>query len=150
MSATLKIVIIVLIVLVGALIALYFVGKRLQAKQDERQRQIEAASQTVSMLIIDKKRMRMKNANLPQVVLDSAPKLSKLAKLPIVKAKVGPKVTTLVCDDKVFELLPVKKECKVTVSGIYITGLKSVRGGMDPKPPKQSFFKRIFSRGEKA
>ena len=32
------------------------------------------------------------------------------------------------CDAKVFEVIPVKKEVKAVVSGIYITSLKSVRG----------------------
>jgi hypothetical protein len=33
------------------------------------------------------------------------------------------------CDPKVFEQLPVKAEVKAEVSGIYIVGIKSVRGG---------------------
>ncbi len=53
---------------------------------------------------------------------------------------------TLMCDAKVFEVLPVKKEAKVVVSGIYITGIKSVRGGLDiPEKTK----KKIFSKKEK-
>ena len=37
---------------------------------------------------------------------------------------------TLMCDAQVYPLIPVKKEVKATISGIYITGIKSVRGGI--------------------
>ena len=60
------------------------------------------------------------------------------------KAKVGAKIMTLMCDAKVFEVLPVKKEAKVVVSGIYITSIKSVRGGLDipEKKKKKGFFSK--------
>lgn len=44
------------ILLLIAMVALYFLGKRLQKKKDESDRQLEAASQTIPMLIIDKKK----------------------------------------------------------------------------------------------
>ena len=63
---------VILVVLVGVLIALYFFGKKAQKKQEEQQAQIEAAKQTVSMLVIDKKRLRIKESGLPQMVIDDA------------------------------------------------------------------------------
>ena len=54
--------IVVLLVLVAACVALYFLGKKAQKRQEEQQQQLEAMKQTVSMLIIDKKRMKMKDA----------------------------------------------------------------------------------------
>ena len=57
MSTALKVLLIILVILVVALIVLYFVGKRLQKRQNEQQEQMEAAKQTVSMLVIDKKIM---------------------------------------------------------------------------------------------
>ena len=130
MSTLTIVLLVILVVLIAALIALYFFGKKAQKKQEEQQAQIEAAKQTVSMLIIDKKRLPLKESGLPQMVIDQAPKLMRRSKLPIVKAKVGPKIMTLMCEEKVFEVLPVKKEAKVVLSGIYITGIKSVRGGI--------------------
>lgn len=66
------------------------------------------------------------------------------AKIPMVKAKVGPKIMTLLADEKVFAALPVKTEVKVVISGIYITELKSVRGGAVPAAPeKKGFFARF-------
>ena len=133
---------IILIVLAAVMVVLYFVGKRVQKKQDERQEQIEAAKQTMSMLVIDKKKMKLKDAGLPKMVLDQTPKYLRGTKTPIVKAKIGPKVMSLMCDPKVFELIPVKAEIKAEVSGIYIVGIKSVRGGkiVVPEKKKRKFF----------
>ena len=143
------IMLIVLVVLIGVLVALYFVGKRLEKKQAAQQQQIEAAAQNVTMLIIDKKRMKLKEAGLPAVVIEQTPKLLRGSKLPIVKAKVGPKVMTLICDEKIFELVPVKKEVKAVVSGIYITSVKGVRGPLEAPAKKQKFFKRLTSKFNK-
>ena len=54
--------------------------------------QLEAMKQQVTMLIIDKKRMKLKDAGLPQMVIDQTPKYLRGSKLPIVKAKVGPRI----------------------------------------------------------
>lgn len=105
---------------------------------------MEAMKQTVSMLIIDKKKLKIKESGLPQVVIDQTPKYMRLTKYPIVKAKVGPRIMTLVADKPVWDILPVKQEVKVELSGIYITAIKSVRGGKIPSAPKkQGFFARF-------
>ncbi|MEE1078042.1 MAG: hypothetical protein UIC64_03205, partial [Agathobacter sp.] len=113
--------IVIAVVLVVAMIALYFLGKRAQKKKEAQDEQIAAAAQQVTMLVIDKKRMKLKDAGLPQQVLASTPKLMRASKLPIVKAKVGPRVMSLIADEQIFEDIPVKKEVKATVSGLYIT-----------------------------
>lgn len=138
-----KILIIVLIVLAAALVGLYFLGRRLERKQAAQQQQIEAAAQNVTMLIIDKKRMKIKEAGLPAMVLEQTPKLLRNSKLPIVKAKIGPKVMTLICDEKIFDLVPVKKEVKAVVSGIYITSVKGIRGPLEAPEKKKGFFKKM-------
>ena len=140
------ILLIILAIVAVILAVLYFVGKRMQKKQEAQQEQIEAAKQTVSMLIIDKKRMKIKESGLPQMVIDQTPKLMRRAKLPIVKAKVGPRIMTLVEEEQVFDILPVKKEIKATVSGIYIVGAKGLRGALTPPPKKPGFFKRMKNK----
>lgn len=135
--------IVILVVLVAACIALYIFGKKAQKKQAEQQEQMEAAAQTVSMLVIDKKKMRLKEAGLPAVVVENTPKYLRRTKVPVVKAKIGPKIMTLMCENKVFEVIPVKKEIKAVVSGLYITGIKSVRGGSIEQPQKK---KGLFRR----
>ena len=141
--------IVILLILVGAVIALYFLGKKAQKKQEEQQQQLEAMKQTVSMLIIDKKRMKMKDAGLPQQVMDSANRFAKNAKLPIVKVKVGPQIMTMICDEKIFDSIPVKKEVKATVSGIYISNVKGLHGKSAPvEQKKKSWWKRTLEAAQ--
>ena len=132
-----KILITILIVLVVLHVVLYFVGKKLQKKQAQQQAQIEAAKQTVNMLIIDKKKMKLADAGLPPIVLEQTPKYMRRAKLPIVKAKIGPQIMSLVCDASIFDVIPLKKEVKATVSGIYITDVKGIRGSLNAVPQKK-------------
>ena len=104
--------------------------------------------QTMTMLIIDKKRMRLIDSGLPQAVLDQTPKLMRRAKLPIVKAKVGPQVMSLVADEKIFEAIPVKKEVKAEVSGIYVLSVKGIRGSNPVPEKKQGFWKNLISKAQ--
>lgn len=134
---------IVAVVVVGALVALYFVGKKLQKRQEESEAQMKTAAQAVSILVIDKKKMKLKEANLPKIVLDQTPKYLRGSKVPIVKAKIGPKIMSLVCDAKIYDLIPVKKEVKAVISGIYIMDVKGLRSGLDAKKEKKGFIKRI-------
>ena len=69
-----KIVLIVLGVILVILVVLVLVSRKMLQKQEASQAQIEAASQVVSMLIIDKKRMRAKDANMPKMIADQIPK----------------------------------------------------------------------------
>ena len=134
MPVWVRVIIIVLAVIIGILIALIIIGRKMQKKQQASQADIEAASQIISMLVIDKKKMKVKDATLPKVVAEQIPKYMRFAKLPLVKAKVCPKVMTLIADVKVFDALPLKTEVKVAVSGIYITEIKYIRGKVEPKP----------------
>lgn len=121
----------------------------MQKKQEEQQQQIDAYKQTVSMLVIDKKRMRMKESGLPQAVIDQTPKLMRRSKLPIVKAKVGPQIVSLVADEKIFDDIPVKKEVKAVVSGIYITSVKGMHGKVNvPNTKKKSKFKQLLEKAQ--
>ena len=116
--------IIVTVVLIGAIIALYIVGNKMQKKQMEQREQINAASQAATLFIIDKKIMPMKDAGLPKSVMEQAPKRYQKAKLPIVKAKVGPQIVTLICDEGIYDDVPQHGEVKAMLSGIYITSVK--------------------------
>ena len=137
--------IVIIVILIVACVVLYFLGKKAEKKQAEQKEQMDAIAQTVSMLIIDKKKLKLRDAGLPAVVLENTPKYLRRAKVPVVKAKVGPKIMTLMCDGRVFEVIPVKKEIKAVVSGLYITGIKSVRGGSIevPQKKKKGFFSRF-------
>ncbi len=140
----LQILLIVLVVVAIICAILYFFGRRAQKRQEENQEQMDAMKQTIPMLVIDKKLMKLKDAGLPPVVLEKTPFYLRRSKVPIVKGKVGPKVMTFMCENKVFEILPVKKEIRAEVSGIYITGAKGMRGPLDipAKPAKKKWFSR--------
>ena len=133
------------------MIVLYFLGKKAQKRKDEQDEQIKAAAQTVSMLIIDKKRLRMKDSGLPAAVLEQTPKYLRRSKLPIVKAKVGPRVMTLIADEQVFDEIPVKKEVKATVSGLYITAVRGLRGPIEkPEKKKKGFRAKLQAKYNEA
>lgn len=145
------ILLIVALVLVAVVIVLYFLGKKAQKKKEEQDAQIAAAAQTVAMLIIDKKRMRMNESGLPQQIIDQTPKLMRRAKLPFVKAKVGPKMMTLIADEQIFDDIPVKKEVKATVSGLYITGVRGLRGPLEkPEQKKKGLRAKLQAKYKEA
>lgn len=149
MSTWQIVLLVILAVLIITLVVLYFLGKKAQKKQEEQQQQINAMKQTVSMLIIDKKRMKIKESGLPQAVIDQTPKLMRSSKLPIVKAKVGPQILSLVSDEKIFDSIPVKKEVKAVVSGIYITEVKGLHGRQPVvEKKKKGFFKNMVEKAQ--
>ena len=100
------VILIIVAAIVAAVIAiLTILGKRAQKKQEAQREQIEAAKQTVNMLIIDKKKMKLKDAGLPQMVLDNTNKLMQRSKVPVVKAKVGPRIMTFLTDNDVYDVI---------------------------------------------
>ena len=120
---------IMLIIMAVALIilfVLYKIGNKLQTKQMAQKEQMAEAAQPMTMLVIDKKYLPMKDAGLPKIVLEQTPKRYQKQKLPIVKAKVGPQIMNFICDDAIFDDVT-KGEVKAMVSGIYILSVKSMR-----------------------
>lgn len=146
MSTGWIITIIVMAVMIALIVVLYFLGKKAEKRQAEQQAQMEQYKQTVSMLIIDKKRMKITESGLSQAVIDQTPKMMRRAKLPIVKAKVGPQIMSLVCDEKIFDSVPVKKEVKAVISGIYIMEVKGLHGKTETVAKKKSKFKAWVER----
>lgn len=148
MNTVTIVLLVILAILIIGLVVLILLGRKAQKKQAEQQAQIEATKQSVSMLIIDKKRMKLKDSGLPQAVIEQSPKMLRGSKLPIVKAKVGPQIMSLVCDEKIFDSVPVKKEVKAMVSGIYITDVKGLHGTVKVEPKKKGFFKRAVEAAQ--
>ena len=137
---------VILAIVVIGFIVLSIVGRKMQKKNDAAMAELKANSQTVSMLVIDKKRMKLKDAGFPQIVLDQTPKYARNTKVAVVKAKIGPQVRSLMCDEKIFDLVPIKKEVKATIGGIYILDVRGVRGPLTKEEPKKKGF---FSRFRK-
>ena len=146
MSTVSIVLIVVLVVVLVALGVLAFWGNKQQKKAESAQQQIEAAAQPMTMLVIDKKKMKLTESGLPKIVIDSTPKLMRRTKVPVVKAKVGPRIMTLIADDKIYDLIPVKQEIKAMVSGMYILSVKSLRGPALTATPKVGFFQRMKNK----
>lgn len=143
--------IIIAVVLIGIFVGLYFLGKKAQARKEEQDEQIKAAAQQVTMLVIDKKRMKLSEADLPHQVMEQANWFMKRSKLPFVKAKVGPKTMTFIADEQIYDLIPVKKQVKATISGLYITSVKAVRGSLEkPQKKKKGLRAKLQARYNKA
>ncbi len=119
------IIMIVLGVIAGGL---YFLNRRLSSKMTEAQSFIEQSKQVVSIYVIDKKRDKIANVNMPKAIMEQVPSYQKMMKNYFVKAKIGPQILTLMCEKHVFNALPEKKNVKVELAGIYIVsvvGMKS-------------------------
>ena len=131
----LQIVLIVLAVIAVILVILYFVGSKLQAKQ------VNTEKTMTSEDIIEPV---PKDGNADELILwgagmkqvqDAIPAYMRWRKFPIVKARIikaniagGAQVMSFICDPKVYKVMPVKTEVKVTIADIYITKLHSAKG----------------------
>ena len=132
MSTVTIVMLVILAILIAAFIALYFFGKKMEKKQAAQKEQMDAIAQTVTMMVIDKKKMKLKDAGFPAVVVENTPKYLRRSKVPVVKAKIGP------------PLIPVGgKPIKAVLSGIYITSVKGIRGSLEKPQPKKKFMDRF-------
>lgn len=143
------VVLVILGILVAAFIALLIYSNKMQKKSEAAEANMKAGAQTYSILVIDKKKMKLKDAGFPKLVVDQTPKYLRGSKVPVVKAKIGPKVATLMCDVKIFDSIPVKKEIKAVMNGIYIIDVKGLRSGLDVKPEKQGFIAKLKAKVSK-
>ena len=118
--------------------AVYFLNKWAYKRMNEQQSIIERTKQITSIYVIDKAKMKASQSNLPKMVLDHLPRLYKFVKLPLVKAKIGPQVTTLMCDKAVFDALPVKKNVKVEMAGLYIVSMPGMKSKKEMKAQRKA------------
>ena len=77
--------IIILVIVIGIFVALYIVGNKMQKKQSAQKEMMKEQAQPVTMLVIDKKMLPMRDAGLPKIVMEQTPKRYQKAKMPIVK-----------------------------------------------------------------
>ena len=148
MSKLSIILLVILIVMIGVLVALYFIGKRLEKQQAEQNERIQANKQPVVIMAVDKKRLKLKESGLPEEVIAQTPWYARRSKVPIVKAKVGSRFMNLIADEKVFDLIPINKQVKAMVSGIYIVEVKGMRGQklVSDNPVKKSWWRKQMDK----
>jgi len=115
------------IILIIVFIVLYFLNKWAGRRVADQQEMVEKHKQTATIYIIDKKKDKITNANLPKAMADQVPRMGRMMKMPLVKAKIGPQIMTLVADKAVYEALPVKKNVTVELAGAYIVGMKGMK-----------------------
>lgn len=116
---------IILGIVIAALVAGYFfLKKKMEQKLELQKELVDQHKVTTSILILEKRMDKVQNANIPKSVVEQIPKIYKFRKVPIVKAKIGPQVMDLLCDEDIFNKLPEKKSVKVDLAGIFIAGVK--------------------------
>ena len=116
---------IILLIALAILGFLYYKGSKLQKEQQEQKEQLFSAATPVTMLVIDKKRLPLKDSGLPQIVIDQTPKRARRAKVPVVKAKI-----------------------KAMLSGIYITSINNFRKAPVPKPEKKGMMAKLRKKAD--
>ena len=115
---------IIVLVLIAAIVAgLYYLNRRTIRRVIQTQDFIDQNRMTAQIFVIDKKQERPSAHNLPKNVFEQLPKSAQMRKTYLVKAKVGPQIITLMCDKPVYEVLPVKKNVKVDLAGMYIVSI---------------------------
>lgn len=143
---TWMIVTLVLIFIAAALTGLFFWGKKLQKKYDEQQQLINQHKQGIQLFVIDKKKDKIDNLKLPKMVKDQIPKMQRKRKMPVVIAKAGPQIQTFLCDEAVYQSIPVKKQIKAEIAGIMIVNVLS---GKLPETKKQGFVAKMKNKAKK-
>ncbi len=140
----------VILVVAVILVGLYFLGRKLQKKSDESQKMIDQNRQMVSAFVIDKKKMKLSEANFPKGSFDKVPFYLKYRKLPMAKVKVGPQIVTMLCDGNVFKTLPIKRNMKLEISGAYILGYSTAKKGEKKyEPPKKlSWREKLMAKAQ--
>jgi len=118
------IILIILIVLIAGFIGYKFLRKKIQKKMDDQQVLVEQHKVPATILVLEKRKDKITNANIPKSVMEQIPKVYKIKKVPIVKAKIGPQVMDLLCDEDVFDKLPERKAVRVDLAGIFIAAIK--------------------------
>ena len=122
---------IVALVLLVVGVGFYFLNKWASKRASQQQDMVQQHKQTMSIYVIDKKKEKLTNANFPKSMQDQIPRMGKIMKMPLVKAKIGPQIMTLVCDNDVFKALPVKKTVTVEMAGAYIVSMKGMKTKME-------------------
>ena len=134
------IVIILAVVVVIVIAVMYHFGKKNYAKNLEAQSFINQYKTVTPILVIDKRFEKPTPHNLPKNIYEKLPKTAHIRTMPIVKAKVGPQILTLMCDKNIYDVLAVKKTVKVELAGIYIS--KIVGMNIEDKK-KKSFGQKV-------
>ena len=118
--------------------AFFFLSRWSYKKMDEHTTLVDAHRQAATIFVIDKQRGRIKPGLFPKAVMDAMPITTKLIKMNFVKAKVGPQIMTLMCERNIYDALPMKKNVKVELAGIYIASMHGLKSKAEMKAMKKA------------
>lgn len=136
-------ILIVVLIIAALLVGLYFWGRKLQKKYEDQQQLISENKQAATIFVIDKKKDKVDNLKLPKQMKDQLPKMYRKRKMPVVIAKIGPQIQTFMCDERVYDVIPTKKQVKVELAGILIVNVLS---GKLPEPKKRGMFANLRNK----
>ena len=114
---------IVLVVIIGLFIGYKILKKRMTKRVETQKALVNQHKVTTSIFVIEKKKAKLSESKLPKQIIDQIPRIYKLRKMPLVVAKVGPQIVTLLCEEDVFKKIPDKKNVRVDLAGIFIVGI---------------------------
>ncbi len=115
----------IIVALIG--VGLYYLNRWASKKMAAQNTMINSMKQSQTAYIIDKKKDKITNVNMPSMVIDQIPKYQKYMNMYFVKAKIGPQIVTLMCDKNVFQGIPVKKSIKIELAGIYVVSYAGMK-----------------------
>jgi hypothetical protein len=110
-------------VAVGIFIGYKILKKRMTKRAENQKAIVDQHKVTTTIFVIEKKKAKITEAKLPKQIVDQIPRIYKLRKMPLVIAKVGPQIVTLLCEENVFKKIPDKKNVRVDLAGIFIVGI---------------------------
>ena len=132
-------IVIIVTLIIGIILGgLYWLNKKATKKMGDHQDMINRSKQTTTIFVIDKKKAKITEVNMPKIVTDQMPKMYKFLKLYFVQAKIGPQILTLMCDKHVFNAITVKKNVKVELAGIYIVSVVGMKSQQELKQIKKA------------
>jgi hypothetical protein len=143
----LDVIIIVLIVAGAITLVLFLLNRWASKKQVGQQELIEKSKQRADIYVIDKRRDKAENVNLPKAISTQLPKLARMMKMHFVKAKIGPQIMTLMCDKRVYQHVEVKKTYKAELAGIYIVGIKGMKSAAEAKLAEKN--RKLLAKDDK-
>ena len=112
------------IVAAALIVAFLFFRKKVKHRMNEQQSMVDLHKEPAQILVLEKRKDKVTNANIPKNIIEQIPRIYKIRKVPLVKAKIGPQVMDLLCDEAVFDKLPEKKTVQVDLAGIFIVAIR--------------------------
>ncbi len=116
---------VIALVIVALVIGYRFLRKRMQKKIEAQKVIVDEHKISTSIFVIEKRKGKITEAKLPKNVISQIPAIYKLRKMPLITAKIGPQIVTLVCEDNLYDKIPDKKNVNVELAGIFIVSVKN-------------------------